>query len=143
MKKFALYLFSAVLILYVSAAATEFLTGTSHVLSGESFYVYDFYKVSEEEKTEIQEYTNSPKAVELTGILSEIEIKHYRTKFAPVWQGDIKYEINTHVSGEGFRFITLGNVNVFFKDASKGGYEIVNAEEIIAKIDALLEEKGE
>ncbi|MBP1569120.1 MAG: hypothetical protein J6A12_01860, partial [Oscillospiraceae bacterium] len=72
MKKFALYLFSAVLILYASAAATEFLTGTSNAFLGKSFYVYDFYKVSEEEKTEIQEYTNSPKAAELTGILSEI-----------------------------------------------------------------------
>ena len=51
MKKFAIYLFSAVLILYASAAATEFLTGTSLVLSEKSFYVYDFYKVSEEEKT--------------------------------------------------------------------------------------------
>ena len=118
MKKFAIYLFSAVLILYASAAATEFLTGTSLVLSEKSFYVYDFYKVSEEEKTEIQEYTNSPKAVELTGILSEIEIKHYRTKFAPVRQSDMKYEISTHVSGEGFRFIFLGNVNVFFEDYS-------------------------
>ena len=143
MKKFALYLFSAVLILYASAAATEFLTGTSNAFSGKSFYVYDFYKVSEEEKTEVQEYTKHPKAAELTGILSEIEIKHYRTKFAPVRQSDMKYEISTHVSGEGFRFIFLGNVNVFFEDYSKGGYEIVNAEEIIAKIDALLEEKGE
>ena len=55
----------------------------------------------------------------------------------------MKYEINTHVSGEGFRFIFLGNVNMFFEDYSKGGYEIVNAEEIIAKLDALLAEKGE
>ena len=113
MKKFALYLFSAVLILYASAAATEFLTGTSNAFSGKYFYVYDFYKVSEEEKTEIQEYTKHPKAAELTGILSEIEIKHCRTKFAPVWQGDMKYEINTHVSGEGFRFIFLGFIYNF------------------------------
>ncbi len=141
MKKFALYIFSAVLIIGVAFGLTEYLSGTSPVLGAGSTTFIGFEKVLAHSKEEI--YLTQTEKEELKLILLEAERKNRREKFAPLWQGDMKYNIHLTNEMQGQIFITLGNVNVAFKSSDRGGYEIVNAEEIIAKIDALLAEKGE
>ncbi len=137
MKNFALYLFSAVLVFAAAFGLTEYLMGTSNVLGAGSTSFLGFEKVSEYSKEEISLTQEEEEQLKL--IILEAERKNRRVKFAPVWQGDMKYNLHILNEKQGHFFITLGNVNVVFEDASKGGYEIVNAEEIISEIDKLLE----
>jgi len=51
----------------------------------------------------------------------------------------MKYNIHVTDHKNKQQFLTLGNVNVVYSDDSKGGYEIINSEEIIAEIDSLFE----
>ena len=140
MKKFLIYIISAVVIFAAAFVLTEYLMGTSPVLgAGSTTFIY-IEKVSEHSKEEI--HLTQKEQEELKFILTEGERKNCREKFAPVWQGDMKYNIHLTNEGKGQLFITLGNVNVVHDGSDRGGYMITNAEEIIAKIDALLAERN-
>lgn len=140
MKKFLLYIISAAVIFCAAFALTEYWMGTSPVLgAGSTTFIY-IEKVSEHSKEEI--HLTQKEQEELKFILTEGERKNYREKFAPVWQGDMKYNIDLVNEEEGVFFITLGNVNVVHDGSDSGGYMITNAEEIISAIDALLAERN-
>ena len=140
MKKFAIYIFSAVLIIGAAFGLTEYLSGTTYVLGAGSTIFVDFVKGSEGETERI--YLTHEEEEELKLILLEAERKNKKIKFAPLAQEDIKYYIHLTNEKQGQLFITLGNVNVVYRNSEKGGFEIVDPEGIIAKIDALLAEKG-
>ncbi len=111
-----------------------YFSGTSPVIEQKGADIA-FKAFTEGGKTAVE--LSSEKEEKFEEILLKAKRKNYKEKFAPVWQGDMKYEI--YLIGEnGHLFITLGNVNFAYKDASKGGYEIINAKEVIAEIDSLL-----
>ena len=140
MKKFLVYVFSAVVIFSAAFALTEYRMGTSPVLgAGSTTFIY-LEKVSEHSKEEI--HLTQEEEEQLKFILTQGERKNYREKFAPVWQGDMKYNIDLVNEEEGVFFITLGNVNVVHDGSDRGGYMITNAEEMISAIDALLAERN-
>ena len=137
MKNFIFYIISAVLIFAAAFVFTEYRMGTSPVLEEESANLIYIDKVSAHSKEEIN--LRSEEAQAIIEILSKAERKNYRVKFTPVWQGDMKYNIDIVDAKHNIQFITLGNVNVVYSDSSKGGYEIINSEEIIGKLDALFD----
>lgn len=138
MKKFLLYSFSAVLIFAAAFGLTDYLLGTSPVIEKESANMIYIEEVLTHSKKELHLSEEERQAI--IEILSKAERKNYKIKFSPVYQGDMKYNIDIVDAKNNVQFITLGNVNVVFKDSSKGGYEILNYEEIIAEIDAVLKE---
>ena len=137
MKNFIFYIISAVLIFAAAFVFTEYRMGTSPVLEEESANLIYIDKVSAHSKEEIN--LRSEEAQAIIEILSKAERKNYRVKFTPVWQGDMKYNIHVTDHKNKQQFLTLGNVNVVYSDGSKGGYEIIKSEEIIAEIDSLFE----
>ena len=137
MKNFLLYMISAILIFAAAFGLTEYWMGTSPILEEESANLIYIEKVSAHSKEEI--HFRSEEAQALIEILSKAERKNYRVKFTPVWQGDMKYNIDIVDAKHNIQFITLGNVNVVYSDSSKGGYEIINSEEIIVEISELFE----
>ena len=136
MKNFLLYSFSAVLVFAVAFCLTDYLMGTSPVIEKESANMIYIEEVLTHSKKELHLSEEERQAI--IEILSKAERKNYKIKFSPVYQGDMKYNIDIVDAKNNVQFITLGNVNVVFKDSSKGGYEILNYEEIIAEIDAVL-----
>ena len=142
MKKFLLYIISAVVIFAAAFALTEYLDGDTALYLTEKT---DIYKVRDESAGEDRpEFYEGENKEELLNILSEIKMKNRKIKVNAVQGDDIEYIIYLY-SGETNYFIYLGKTN-FIGDGSLGmggnAYEIVNAEEIIAKIDALLEGKN-
>ncbi len=137
MKNFLLYIISAVVIFSAAFVLTEYLDGDSSLYLPEET---DIYKVRDEKAGEDKpEFYEGKSKEELLNVLSELKIKHRKTMVRGVQGDDIDYRIYLH-NGEEHYFIYLGKMNFVSGGVlGMGGnaYEIVNSEEIIAKIDAL------
>ena len=140
MKEHYLRIIAAALVFGLMIGGAAFFTEPSRVIDtkGETD-IYRFFKVHPHSREEIPECFEGEKEEEILEILKTARKKNYKIKFSPVAQEDMAYNIYLQDYDDVY-FITLGKINVVFEDSSKGGYEIVNAEEIIEKIDALLAE---
>ena len=142
MKNFLLYIISAAVLICAAFGLTEYLDGYYTLSLPEET---DVYKVRDEKAGENKpEFYEGESKNELIDILSELKIKHRKTMVSAVQGDDIEYRIYLH-NGEKHYFIYLGKTN-FVGDGSLGmggnANEIVNYEEIIAKLDALLAERN-
>lgn len=139
MKNLLVFIFCAAAVFAVAFGVTEYLDGSSPLYISEKT---DVYKFRDEQKNEDfpQFYEGEPRA-ELLDVLSKIERKNHKTRES-VLQGDqIKYRIYLQNEKETY-FIYLGEFNmacVEHPGTGVYGYEIINAEEIMAEIEALLE----
>ena len=141
MKNFLLYIISAAVLICAAFGLTEYLDGYYTLYLPEET---DVYKVRDEKAGEdLPEFYEGESKEEIIDILSELKIKHRKTMVSAVQGDDIEYRIYLH-NGEKHYFIYLGKTN-FVGDGSLGmggnANEIVNYEEIIAKLDALLAER--
>lgn len=141
MKNFLLYIISAAVLICAAFGLTEYLDGYYTLYLPEET---DVYKVRDEKAGEDKpEFYEGESKEEIIDVLSELKIKHRKIKVNAVQGDEIDYRIYLH-NGEKHYFIYLGKTN-FVGDGSLGmggnANEIVNYEEIIAKLDALLAER--
>ena len=137
MKNFVALVLSAVLIFGVNFFAAENRNKIVKMLDPEETEIIHFTKNTEEGEEMIWSVMNSSEKKEkLLEILGKAERRNYKEHFGEKLTEE-KYYVH-FTNGKGQEFLYLGNggyVCNFYDE----GYEVINADEILTEIEALLE----